>query len=214
MANIIPIPTNYRFQDITGRKFGRYIVISYQGKNLHNQSLWACVCTCGSKKIVTGFKLKNGGLKSCGCYKKEMAGRQRITHGLTNCSEHISWMKLKERCLNPKSPAFKNYGGRGIKVCSRWLHSFSNFFEDMGKKPTSRHSIDRINNDGDYEPLNCKWSTSKEQANNRRSHEVRWNGKQIALLNLCRENNIKQSIVHKRLQRGWSLEDAILKPPM
>lgn len=146
--------------------FGRLTVIERVGNDIRNQAVWACQCSCGNIVTVCGAKLRSGHTKSCGCLHKKTLSALRKTHGMSGTPEYNSWNSMKDRCRNKDNQDFKNYGGRGITVCDRWLNSFENFFADMGPKPSPNHSIDRKDNDGNYYPGNCKWSTILEQANN------------------------------------------------
>jgi hypothetical protein len=149
---------------LIGKKFQSLTVIAYCGSKNKNRR-WLCRCDCGKEKIITTRDLKHH--KSCGCAKVKAWALS--VHGLSNSREYKIWTDIKTRCYNPKKHNYQNYGGRGIRMCDRWLNSFSNFIEDMGMRPSKSHSIDRINVDGNYEPSNCKWSTNTEQANNRRT---------------------------------------------
>jgi hypothetical protein len=132
--------------------------------------VFLCNCDCGNEVKVRLGNLRNNHTTSCGCFRKEIMGKlglSSITHGMIKTSEYNSWASMKNRCDNPNSRDYKNWGGRGIKICKEW-YSFNNFIKDMGMKPDKTYSIDRINNDGNYEPSNCRWVDSKTQNNNRR----------------------------------------------
>ena len=157
--------------DIVGQRFGRLVprrMVVPVGGHVR----WACTCDCGREKAVAASHLQSGATRSCGCLQREAARRANTTHGdsaygrLT--AEYRAWTAMKTRCTNPKIARYGDYGGRGIKVCQRWTESFESFLADMGRRPSPRHSLDRINPDGDYAPDNCRWATSREQAMNQR----------------------------------------------
>ena len=153
--------------DLIGQKFNRLTCIS-EPKVIKQKTCFIFKCDCGNEVEICGAAVKNGNTKSCGCYQKEMAKKSNTTHTKTHTNEYYSWTNMKTRCCNKNSQDYYNYGGRGIKVCDRWLNSFKNFYEDMGKKPSSIHSLDRINVDGNYCKENCRWATIIEQARNKK----------------------------------------------
>lgn len=165
---------------LAGERFGRLSAISNIGVNGNLQRLWLCQCDCGENTTVAGAGLRSGNTQSCGCIRRERAirlGCERKTHGeaTTRTPEYYSWSAMKERCLNPRKDNYPRYGGRGILVCDRWREDFEAFLADMGRRPSQRHTLDRIDTNGNYEPDNCQWSTPKQQANNRRRPAGRLN---------------------------------------
>jgi len=158
--------------DLTGKQFGRWTVIEFHGIKNKSSYLWLCQCECGERKLVGSGHLMHNRSKGCKeCKKKNYIGEKQnnFKHGKSDSLEYKIWQAMKNRCTNKNVDSYVNYGGRGIKVCERWLNSFENFYADMGPRPGKEYSIDRINNDDNYEPNNCRWATKKEQQNNRRN---------------------------------------------
>ena len=156
--------------DLTGQRFGA-MVVGRAEKGKRGEPRWLCRCQCGGQTITYAGKLRSGHTKSCGCLTRELSAHRRTTHGHTqrrrDTPEYRSWRGMRNRCHCPDNVSYKNYGGRGIQVCDRWRESFENFLADTGPRPEGM-SLDRIDNDGDYEPMNCRWATPAQQRANRR----------------------------------------------
>lgn len=193
---------------LTGMTFGNLVVLSKRRPNSRGEIFWNCRCSCGTKTKTRASHLVRGNSKSCGCQQLKAV----TSHGMTGDPIFRSWESMKSRCLNPNDPSYDRYGGRGIKICKSWISSFETFYADMGKRPKGK-SLDRIDNAGDYTPKNCKWSTPKEQAANRRSTRfITYNGKSYALAVLAKKFCISHARLMWRLDAGWSAEKALSTP--
>lgn len=164
----ISVYTNM-IRNLTGKVFGKLTAISIAGKNKYGNYLYNCKCECGNETIVFAGALRNGHTKTCGCshFDHNSNNLRNTKHGMYESPEYNSWYSMKYRCTNMNAANYKYYGGRGIIVCERWMQSFENFYQDMGPRPTGKHSLDRIDNNGNYEPSNCRWATDDQQYKNK-----------------------------------------------
>jgi hypothetical protein len=166
-----------------------------------------CECVCGTLLTAYASRLLSGERKSCGCSALPK-GCVR-THGMSKTPEYVIWVGMSERCRNPNGEGFQRYGGRGITVCERW-RSFEAFYLDMGNRPSQLHSIERINNDGNYEPGNCRWATRAEQnRNTRRTVRLTHDGRTLPLVDWARSLGLEPSSLSGRLKNGWTLPEAL-----
>lgn len=212
MSEQHPIPTTYNFNNLTGRRFGRLTVISYAGCR-KKKSYWNCVCDCKTERIVPYSCLANGHSQSCGCLhvERRFANDYNRKHGKCRTPIYKIWHGIKSRCLENNENCAKYYD-RGIKVCQRWSESFDAFESDMGPRPPGT-SIDRIDNNGNYEPGNCRWATTVQQNRNKRSNRlIEYNGTTQPLSVWAEKTGISRVTISDRLNRGWTIADALTKP--
>lgn len=188
---------------------GRLTVEAYYHSTAKGEALWKCRCSCGNVKIVRGSGLRMKTTTSCGCYQKEVAIAVNTSHGMRQNEEYQAWNHMRQRCSNPKDGRYSDYGGRGISVCPEWS-SFEQFYADMGPRPSAKHSIDRIDNNGNYCKENCRWATKKEQNTNQRSNVwLTHNDKTLVLSEWAEKLGIPYKTLHRRISRGWSVDRAL-----
>lgn len=198
--------------DLTGKTFSKLTVLS-RAENKGGRVIWLCKCSCGEEKEVKGNNLNTGHTKSCGCLQREAVTERNTTHGGSGTLEYKSWLHMKTRCSDPNYEFYADYGGRGIKVCDRWVNSFENFLEDMGSKPTDDHSLGRQLVDGNYEPGNVSWETPLQQARSKRTSVIiTWDNRTQCLMDWARELSpilgVSVRTINGRVKRGWSVEKA------
>ena len=208
--------TKRKKEDLTGKRFGRLIVVEFNGHNKYRQPRWLCKCDCGNTTVVTGSDLRSGATLSCGCYRKDRIMEAKVTHGMSYSNVYPEYNNMKRRCYNENAHNYKHYGGRGIKICDRWLNDIHEFYNDVSVLPNFReegYTLDRINNDGDYEPGNVRWATRKEQSNNRRPYYTcknlyEYDGKMRSLKEISDITGISRSTLNNRILKGWEPEKA------
>lgn len=216
--------------DLSGRTFGMVTVLRLD-RTENGRTYWWCKCDCGTEKPMRGDALTGGDSVSCGCYSRYKPGHDptRKTHGMAGSSTYKAWKNMRSRCQQPKDAQYKYYGARGIYVCTRWDASFEAFFADMGARPSRKLSIDRANNEGSYTcgkhdlcddcreknaPANCQWATGREQGQNKRNNRlITAFGETHCVTEWSRRLSIDTQVLFSRLNRGYSLEEAIAEPP-
>ena len=205
---------------IPGQRYGRWTILEEVGIR-HKPSgevvrQCLCQCSCGNTKIVGLGCLRTGSVASCGCLRDEKiaaVGRRNTTHGKSHTPTHRAWSSMFQRCHNPNHKFYSYYGGRGIAICQRWQDSFESFLEDMGELPSPLHSLDRIDNDGDYCPSNCRWATQKEQRRNTRINiMLTYQGKTLCLGEWAEITGLNYYTLYSRVKSGWTDEDVLTKP--
>ena len=191
------------FQDLSGQKFGKLTAIKVVDKTTRFESVWLCKCDCGNLTKVPCTRLKSGKTKSCGSYNVERLKNRSNCHGKTKTRVYTIWGKMKSRCTQKNSPAYKRYGGRGITVCDEWSKNFMNFYNwSMANGYQDNLTIDRIDNDKGYYPDNCRWVTMKEQQNNRSTnHFIEHNGEKLTIAQWAEKLNVYPSTIYDRIRK-------------
>ena len=190
--------------DLTGKRFGRLVARTFHD-TISTGARWICNCDCGNTSIVTANNLRAKQTISCGCYRRETTSKRFRVHGKRWTREYNVWLCAKNRCFNPRCKTYPDYGGRGIQMCDEWKHSFNAFLEHMGKCPEGM-TLDRINNDGNYEPANCRWTTVQTQNNNqRRTRMITHNGETLPMSVWAAKLGIPYQTLQTRLHKGRKL---------
>ena len=206
--------------DLTGRRFGRLTILS-RSKNRARRVYWKCRCKCGTEKEVASVALRKGEILSCGCYSRDIQPKRMTalhaiirTHGMSRTPTYRIWGGMIGRCHNSNNSNYERYGAKGIYVCERW-RDFRNFLADMGKRPSSEHSIDRIDNSKGYEPGNCRWATAHQQNNNSAGLRlIIHGGRTLTLTQWAERTGIERRVIAARLDRlGWSVEKTLTRRP-
>lgn len=215
-------------ESLIGQRFGRLIVIE-RGKKPEDAArparYWYCRCDCGKTTNTNTHLLLNGEVRSCGCLHRDVSrvlgqrlGTNNRTHGESGgrkkkeSPEYKSWHSMWQRCLNPKSKSYQWYGKRGITVCAKW-RTFSRFLADMGRRPTLKHSLDRVDPNGNYTPENCRWATPTEQQRNHRDRRlIKYKGEALPLWRWIEVTGLPRSTLSCRLHRGWAPKEALTEP--
>lgn len=206
-----------RLEYLVGQKFERLTVIAEAETHIKpcgdKVPMLLCKCECGNKKKISFYNLKSGNTKSCGCYSREIIKKRKMTHGMFNTRIYRIYAGMKSRCYNPNRKKYPIYGGRGIKICDEWLgeDGFMNFYNwSISNGYDDTLSIDRIDVNGNYEPSNCRWATTKKQGNNTTTNRyITFNGKTKTLAEWSDETGISYSALKHRIDRGWEIEKAL-----
>lgn len=196
-----------------GQRIGRLTVAGRAEDGLRRgERRWDCICDCGAKKTIDqGHLLAKNGTRSCGCLTIEAVKKANTTHGQLKTPEYRAWRNMLGRCENKAHNSYFRYGGRGISICDRWK-DFNKFVEDMGSRPSPKHSLDRIDNEGNYEPSNCRWATDSEQLRNTSSNLwIEWNGERRTAVEWAEKLGIKVRHIYDRIYSGWEVERVLFQ---
>ena len=209
-----------KIKEIIGKTYGRWVVESYAYTDSKARRFYNCVCTCGTKRVVQYSALNLGNSVSCGCFMKEKNGNRNRTHGKYKNPIYFVYNRIKGRCYNPKSKAYKDYGARGIKMCDEWRNDFMAFYnwaiangfsDKKTKNGRMYYSIDRIDVNGDYEPSNCRWADDYIQNNNKRNNvRFEYNGTVYSIKELCKISGLNENTLYYRLNH-WDIKDALTR---
>lgn len=211
MSDGIVLPTDPKFKNLLGQRFGRLVVIEYAGrKGKGNLSYWRCKCDCGGIAESLAIHLRRGEKTNCGCTSK----RQRyVLTGKSGTHEYKIWNMMVQRCRDSHHPNYRLYGARGIRVCQEWQDSFDAFLLHVGKCPASGYQLDRIDNDGHYEPGNVRWVDRKQNMRNRRNNvRLTINGETLCVVEWSERSGITAKMIAWRLENGWDAERAVFTP--
>lgn len=201
------------YRNLSGQRFGKILCVAPFGTVRKSKNIvWECLCDCGVRCLLSirSFSPKKS-VKSCGCSHRDILNARK-GNGATKIPGYRSWRGMKQRCFNPLDDGYKLYGGRGITVCERWRTSFLNFISDMGQRPSGKHSIERVDTNGNYEPSNCVWALPEAQCNNRRNtHIIVFNGLKMSREQWARKIGVDPTTIKYRLEKGLPLE-LVLQP--
>jgi hypothetical protein len=204
-------------KDITGQRFCRLVALGPIGREKDGKLIWCCRCDCGTITNVRGSALGSN-TQSCGCQRREKATRNHTTHGMSGESTHSTWSTMIQRCTNPHNRKYPRYGGRGIEVYAEWRHDFQAFHDHVSRLPNygePNHTLDRIDNDGNYEPGNVRWADPiTQRRNNRNLTLLTFNGETQCLTDWAEQTGIDRRTIMKRIRRGWTIERALNTPSM
>jgi hypothetical protein len=208
MVYMRPIPS--------GTRFGR-LTVTGRAPSRRGRAFWFVRCECGSSGETSGTMLRDGTVQSCGCHRSDRMALLNLTHGNARedaeTAEYRAWHGMRQRCHDPRNAGYRNYGGRGIRVCTRWRESFAAFLEDVGPRPGPEYSLDRVNNDGHYEPGNVRWATHIEQCRNTRNNVLlTFRGETKCLAAWAEALGVAPITLRSRIDRGWTVERALTTP--
>lgn len=212
MVGTVRYNARMRALDLTGQKFGRLTAVEFVGRR-GKYRMWSCTCECGGSAVAAVGDLRFGHTRSCGCLRREINAETHRTHGLSRTPEHIAWCGMKARCYNSSERSYRHYVARGIRVCNRWCDNFEAFLEDMGPRPTAKHSVERLDVNGDYHPSNCVWATRTQQARNR-TDSVRWTfaGRTMTMAAWAEALGVHPNRLATRKRAGWPVERILSEP--